>query len=335
LEKTLRVNDHMESAVKIIKDFPSPHGIKYDRDLWYQQHGHAHVIINCSATGIFYPEHWTPLSMKCVFSGKEYYNLHHFSYAVSPHNFLLLNEGTTYSSSIDSDLASESFTLNFTRENIHSLVAVFGKTAENILDEPFQQGNGDLRFMEKLYEFNPALNAGIRRLKYLTDESPQDHAVITELLYDLLFELILLDRTTNREIEKVCSKKASTRYELYRRLSIAKDYMDSCYPENITLEKIAKLCCLNPFHLLREFRKNFHLTPHRYLMHARIRAARELVINTVKPVSQIATEVGFEAHSSFSRLYKKIHGHSPVEHRSAPAKDLFFSEIGQVIGDLE
>lgn len=306
----------MAPAVKIIQDFPSPTAYKYNEDVWQQQHGNSFVIINCVASNIYYPEHWTPLSMKCVLAGKEFYQFSNFSYAVTQNRFLLLNEGSQYASYIDSDFPSESFTLNFTRENIAALSSLFFRNTQNILDDPFCSNNPGLRFIEKLYEYNPAILSKIYFLKQLVDEDQTDHAAITEKLYEVLYELLLLDRTTRKAIGKIKSKKASTREEIYKRLSIARDYMESCYNENITLEKMARTCYMNPFYLLREFKKNFHVTPHQYLILARLREARRLIITTDKPITAIVAEVGFETHSSFSRSYKKHFGFSPLAHRS-------------------
>jgi len=104
----------MKHSVKCITDFPPTADYKYDETLWHQQHGEAFVLINCHASDIYYPEHWTPLSIKCAFNGKEYYKLKNTTYAVNDRNFLVLNQGTEYASYILSDSVTESFTLNFT-----------------------------------------------------------------------------------------------------------------------------------------------------------------------------------------------------------------------------
>ena len=60
----------MQQAIKCITDFQSSEGIKYDESLWKQQHGNDLVVINCFASKIFYPEHWTPLSLKLLLAEK-------------------------------------------------------------------------------------------------------------------------------------------------------------------------------------------------------------------------------------------------------------------------
>ncbi len=305
----------MGPAVKIIQDFPSPTDYRYDEELWYRQHGNSFVIINCQSSNIFYPEHWTPLSMKCVMAGKEFYKFSNYAYAVTPDRFLLLNEGSEYASHIDPDYPTESFTLNFTKENIGALSALFYRDAQHILDNPFHNGDRHLRFIEKLYAFNPHVSKIICDIKRSIDEEGTDQNGIVEKLYHLLYELMLLDKNTWKAIENIQSKKACTREELFKRLTVARDYMESCYHENITLEKMSKVCHLNPYYLLREFKKNFHITPHQYLITARLNEAKKLIMNSGKPINQIAGEVGFETISSFCRSYKKYFGFAPQAHR--------------------
>src|SRR4051812_35496570 len=104
--------------IKLIRSFPHPRSFFYTEEQWYHQNGHANVIMNCNSKNIYYDNHWTPLSLKCSFSGKEFYKVDHMTYAVSPDNFLVLNEGCVYASYIDAPQETESFTLHFTKENI-------------------------------------------------------------------------------------------------------------------------------------------------------------------------------------------------------------------------
>src|SRR5262245_20291789 len=113
----------MTSPVKCIKDFPPSRGFRYDEELWHAQHGDALVIINCRSSDIYYPEHWTPLSLKFAFSGKEYYKLRNMTYAVNDENFLVLNQGNVYESYIFQDTVTESLTINYTQNNINQLIA--------------------------------------------------------------------------------------------------------------------------------------------------------------------------------------------------------------------
>jgi AraC-like DNA-binding protein len=118
-----------------------------------------------------------------------------------------------------------------------------------------------------------------------------------------------------QEANGITAKKKVTREELYRRLSIAKDYLSSCYYEQITIDQLAATCYLNPFYLIREFKKLYNITPHQFLTKLRLREAEKMIANSQKQISGILQEVGFEDLTSFSKLFKKEYGVSPITYR--------------------
>jgi len=310
----------MKHLVKLIKDFPPTTEYKYDEDLWHQQHGDSFVIINCRATNIYYPEHWTPFSLKCAFNGKEFYKLKNTTYAVTDTNFLVLNQGCEYASYILSDSVTESFTLNFTPYNLSLLHSVYGRDSLQLLDNPFQLNKNGSPFFEKLYPYNAALALYIGQLKNLITCQHVDCLAITEILYCILEEVFLLNNHSIKEADGIMAKKRATRLELYKRLSIVKDYLNSCYNEDITLERMAETCYLNPFHLLREFKKLYRVTPHQYLTRIRLQEAEKLISSSRAPINNVVQEVGFQDPTSFIRLFKKHYGVSPNIYRSMKLK---------------
>jgi len=87
------------------------------------------------------------------------------------------------------------------------------------------------------------------------------------------------------------------------------------YSSPIDLTQTGNVAMLNRQHFLRLFKQAFQITPHQYLTEVRINKAKELLTTTGKPVSGICQEVGFESLSSFSVLFKKRFGVSPVQLR--------------------
>jgi AraC-like DNA-binding protein len=306
--------------VKIIDSFPSPTAYKYDQGCWQAQHGNSLVIINCLSSDIEYPEHWTPLSIKCAFGGREYYHFKNHSLAVSDENFLILNEGTLYRSSIRSDKPTESFTLNFTGENIRQVCSCFQSDSQGLLDNPFYFSSASVRFIEKLYTHNKMLSGDLFQLRKMIRNKTQPPHSYIEPMYNILGNMILLNKHTDIEIEQVIAKRRSSKEELHKRLHLAKDYMASCFHENISLAELSKLCYLNPYHLLREFRKNFRITPHQYLMQQRMKEAKKLLLGSEKSISEIGGFLAFCDLSSFSKFFKKYSGYSPENFRKMMTK---------------
>ena len=306
----------MKQKVKFIKDFPSTTEFEYDEDLWYRQHGDAFVIINCHSSQIYYPEHWTPLSLKCAFNGKEFYKLKNTTYAVTEENFLIMNQGSRYASYILSDSLTESFTLNFTQHNLKVLSTANGRSGSQLLDDPFTLNNDSTNFIEKLYSYNPIITSYIQQLKKIISPQGADNAAVIELFYFILGEIYQLNCIAIKEADSIAARKKTTRHELYKRLSVAKDYIRSCYYQEITLEQLAANCYLNTFYLLREFKKFYHITPHQYLTKVRLHEAEKLILRSTMQIAHIAHEVGFEDASSFTRLFRKQYGASPYLYRN-------------------
>ena len=73
---------------------------------------------------------------------------------------------------------------------------------------------------------------------------------------------------------------------------------------------MAELVSLNPFHLLRLFKKTTGVTPYDYLQIIRAERAKKLLKNGY-PVQEAAIASGFYDASHLNRSFRKIAGTSP------------------------
>ena len=89
----------------------------------------------------------------------------------------------------------------------------------------------------------------------------------------------------------------------------------SAAPHSIT--GLARMAKLSPFHFLRSFKATTGVTPHQWLLRARLRAAAEKLAVTRTPVTEIALDVGFEDLSNFTRTFRVEFGASPRQYRAA------------------
>ncbi len=84
-----------------------------------------------------------------------------------------------------------------------------------------------------------------------------------------------------------------------------------------TVEMLAKLCYMSRSVFARRFRDRLGHTPLEYLRAIRLRsAARLLRRDPPLPVGIVASRVGFESRSQFSRAFKKYFQRSPTQFRS-------------------
>ncbi|BBB89508.1 MAG TPA: AraC family transcriptional regulator [Methylomusa anaerophila] len=93
-----------------------------------------------------------------------------------------------------------------------------------------------------------------------------------------------------------------------------REYIEDNYTQNISIQILAKLCGLSPFHLIRVFRECVGVPPHLYLKQVRINRAKKLLVRGFSPAF-VAHEVGFVDQSHFSKHFKEIIGITPNKYR--------------------
>jgi AraC-like DNA-binding protein len=101
------------------------------------------------------------------------------------------------------------------------------------------------------------------------------------------------------------------------RLSGVLRYMAAHSAAPHKISGLARMARLSPYHFLRTFKATTGVTPHQWLLRARLRAAAEKLAATKTPVTDIALDVGFEDLSNFTRTFRAEFGASPREYRLA------------------
>jgi AraC family transcriptional regulator len=89
-----------------------------------------------------------------------------------------------------------------------------------------------------------------------------------------------------------------------------KDYVLAHLDEPIEVEALADLVGRSPFHFTRVFAKSVGVTPHRYVVHLRLRRAIELARSGRLGLAEIAACTGFADQSHLSRWVRRVHGNS-------------------------
>lgn len=108
---------------------------------------------------------------------------------------------------------------------------------------------------------------------------------------------------------------APRRDGLRRRLETARRFLDEHLDAPLTLTEAARRAHLSKYHFLRLFKAAYHETPLRYLRRRRLEYAQRLLTRTDRPVTNICFDVGFESLGSFSSLFHREVGASPLTYR--------------------
>lgn len=81
--------------------------------------------------------------------------------------------------------------------------------------------------------------------------------------------------------------------------------------ENWSVEDLGRAVGLSRSALAERFIKVIGLSPMRYLAQWRIQVAAQELLNTSKPIPQIAEDIGYESEASFTRAFKRWMGVPP------------------------
>ena len=92
-------------------------------------------------------------------------------------------------------------------------------------------------------------------------------------------------------------------------------YIHMHFQEEISLEDLSKLVHLNPSYLIREFKKQYGMTPIAYVIQQRLHYACVLLSDTDLPIREISSSCGYFTTSFFIRQFQKHMHTTPAQYR--------------------
>ncbi len=96
-----------------------------------------------------------------------------------------------------------------------------------------------------------------------------------------------------------------------------KKFIDGNFASDIRLPQLAAMVCRSEEHLIRTFRREYGVSPMRYLKKKRIYEAEILLRSTEMDVSQIASLVGYNSAAHFAADFKASAGNTPSAYRKS------------------
>lgn len=119
-------------------------------------------------------------------------------------------------------------------------------------------------------------------------------------------------------VDLACASSGQREYVLpeksyAKRCKLVIDYLRENFDRNPSLTDLSTLVQMNPFVLLRQFKKEIGVTPHDYLRAYRVTRSKEL-IRSGMPLADVAASCGFADQSHFNRQFKDKLGISPTRY---------------------
>lgn len=133
-----------------------------------------------------------------------------------------------------------------------------------------------------------------------------DQFYIQSLLMKLLSDLI------QGQGKDVCYS-VENKKNLYINRAIS--YVELHYKEDVTVQELADYLAINRSYMSELFSRTIGMSPKEYLIKYRIAKARNMLVYTDRSVEDIAVFCGYSNLSSFSKVFKKDTGYSPIQYR--------------------
>lgn len=278
------------------------------------------LILTDFSTGFHFPASPAALGLVTVLSGRLRCRCNDEVIELDPQSFLIVNRGSV----VSFDYAGEpgQLMLLFFNPILADLLMqrVFEKNMKSTQSLSSIDPN-DFSLVEHVHYSNTGLLENWKLLVRLADSCASFHALKADMLIRTVLNQIMDEHfAAIRSSASLDVVKRSTRVVLYKRLAMARNWIDHHYAD-ADLETAAAVAMLNRFHFLRLFARAFGITPHRYLTRVRLEAARNLLNTSSVSVTEVCERVGFESPSTFRSLFKKHFGFSPVQKQKALANN--------------
>ncbi|MEO8452606.1 MAG: AraC family transcriptional regulator [Gemmatimonadota bacterium] len=151
-------------------------------------------------------------------------------------------------------------------------------------------------------------------------------AKLDHLAADLYREFYAVDAAAPLALEATCLELlvlVSRLYKVRRGPAVpswlreVRDRLHDCLGERVDLGSLAAVAGVHPVYLAQRFRQVYGVTIGDYFRTLRINGARRQLLDTNRPLAEIAVTSGFYDQSHFNRAFRRSFGESPGVYRES------------------
>jgi AraC-like DNA-binding protein len=278
--------------------------------------GCANAVLTGTSRRYQTPDFEGCLSIKAVMEGNAVWQVGGRRFAVDPNCFLILNDRQRYTITIDSARPATTFCMFFQRGFVEDIWRTTVLPADTLLDTPQPSISETAGFFERLEPGESSVLAEVRRFHRLIGH---EDGVVSwhERFNAVAVELVQAQHAVRRAFSKLPALRSATKAELCRRLLRGRDLLLSAWSQPLRLQEIAAQACLSPYHFHRSFTAFFGQTPHRMLTDYRLARTEKRLREGDRSIIELCLDAGFESPASFSHLFRRRYGMSPLAYRQA------------------
>ncbi len=159
------------------------------------------------------------------------------------------------------------------------------------------------------YQLKPDIQHMISRMIFENRSSEGGREVMLKCMSEEL-ALLLIRHYFQRPVqaELIAVDEMTGEQERFRDV-IA--FIQNNFHFRLTVDRLAELTGMQSFHFIRSFKKAFDISPYCFLLRVRVCNAKQMLIHTALPASDIGQMCGFQSASRFSAVFLQETGKTP------------------------
>lgn len=273
-------------------------------------------LINYSVLTEFYsPNPFRSFSIKYVAEGSELYSVNGKKYLIKDRQYLLANRFAEGCVEVDSKKPVKGICIDLAPCILSEVVGSCLRPDTAMCDPGLDTFFNTCAFMENRYSATGTqVGYILRKLESHLAANPSAESDFSEEFYFRISEALIADHIpVLKQLRSIKALKQETKKDLLRKLYIAREFMDTSFLANLSIETIAREAGISEFHFYRLFRHAFGTTPHQYLIQRRLEHSLHMLKQGETSISTVAIASGFSDIFGFSRSFKKQFGFPPSQ----------------------
>jgi len=89
------------------------------------------------------------------------------------------------------------------------------------------------------------------------------------------------------------------------------NYINDHLDQSLSLTELASVALMSVHYFSHLFKQSMGMTPYQYVIHCRVKRAKELIIRGELTLSEVASKTGFSSQSHLNRHFKRLTGVTP------------------------